>query len=87
MKLIVLVVASGRKQLLKRMDESLEGVTAVVEPGTKALLEVARRRMVGTIQCFWVLPKPVAELLSSYCQKLCMEPSGGDLILPDSVDK
>ena len=22
-----------------------------------------------------------------YCQKLCMEPSGGDLILPDSVDK
>jgi len=29
------------------------------------------------------------EILSvrSYCQKLCMEPSGGDLILPDSVDK
>jgi len=26
-------------------------------------------------------------LEASYCQKLCMEPSGGDLILPDSVDK
>ena len=23
----------------------------------------------------------------SYCQKLWMEPSGGDLILPDSVDE
>ena len=30
---------------------------------------------------------PLQDWTSSYCQKLCMEPSGGDLILPDSVDK
>ena len=27
------------------------------------------------------------ESLPSYCQMLCMETSGGDLILPDSVDE
>ena len=26
-------------------------------------------------------------ILASYCQMLCMEASGGDLILPDSVNE
>ena len=60
----MLVVGVGRKQLLKRLDEGLEGVGAIVQPLTEALLEVTRRRVIGIIKCFWVLPKPVAELLS-----------------------
>ena len=55
--------------------KSLQQSNLIHEPVTDQLITDLKTPLSG-----W-------ELIRSYCQKLWMEPSGGDLILPDSVNE